>query len=103
MSGNDVFVSDLGNRTVTAYNGTSGAPDPAFTTIPVNQPYAMAVLGNDLYVSVYPPAGPTGWVGQYDAGGSECKVTVQSRDQGGVEDGSGGLCRSGSRKVVRVK
>ena len=68
VSSNDVLVSDLVNRTVTAYNASTGAPDPNFTTITgLNQPYGLAVLGNNLYVAVWPGGVNTGMVGEYNA------------------------------------
>ena len=70
VSGNNVFVSDFVKGTVTAYDATTGVPDPNFTTITgLNQPQGLAVSadGKDLFVAAYVGGVGTGTVGEYDA------------------------------------
>jgi hypothetical protein len=76
ISGNDLFVVNnaddnnaggiLTNGTVGEYDLTTGATINSALVAGLNQPVAVAVLGNDLFVTSNPNPANTGIIGEYD-------------------------------------
>jgi hypothetical protein len=77
ISGNDLFVVNNGddnnaagpltNGTVGEYDLTTGAAINSALVAGMNQPVAVAVLGNDLFVTSNPYPYGSGTIGEYDA------------------------------------
>jgi hypothetical protein len=77
ISGNDLFVVNnaddnnaagpLTNGSVGEYDVSTGTAINAALVTGLNQPAAVAVLGNDLFVTSYPGGKSSGLVGEYDA------------------------------------
>jgi DNA-binding beta-propeller fold protein YncE len=63
LSGNELFVSDLGNSDVGKYNANTGKAIKAGLISGLNAPAGLALKDNELFV-----ADSNGFVGKYDAG-----------------------------------